>query len=79
MNATAENVKPDAVDPQVLDAMYGDPLRAPTEYERAILAGLQRLPSVYGGTVDPAVVAHRRSRNKAARRSRRINRIGGQR
>jgi hypothetical protein len=34
---------------------------------------------IYGGTVDPAVVAHRRKRNKVARRSRRINRLAAQR
>lgn len=49
-------------------------MRQPTEYERAILMGLQQLSHVYGGTVDPVVVAHRRARNKVARRSRRINR-----
>lgn len=45
---------------------------------RAMLVGLQRLP-IYGGTVDPAVVAERRRRNKAARKSRRINRRAAQR
>lgn len=39
---------------------------------RAMLVGLQRLP-VYGGTVDPAVVAQRRRRNKAARKQRKVN------
>lgn len=45
----------------------------PTDYERAILFGLQSKPT-YQGTVDPVTVAARRRRNKAARRSRRINR-----
>ena len=48
----------------------------PNGYERAILAGLQAKPT-YQGTVDPVVVATRRRRNKAARRSRRINRLAG--
>jgi hypothetical protein len=38
-----------------------------------ILYGLQRKP-IYQGTVPPAVTAKRRARNKAARKSRRINR-----
>ncbi|MCV7358518.1 hypothetical protein [Mycolicibacterium fluoranthenivorans] len=41
-----------------------------------IFAALQG-KHIYAGTVDPAVVAHRRKRNKAARRSRRINRLAG--
>lgn len=43
-----------------------------------MFAALQ-LKHIYGGTVDPAVVAHRRKRNKAARRSRRISRLAAQR
>lgn len=43
-----------------------------------MLAALQ-MKHVYAGTVDPAVVAHRRKRNKVARRSRRINRLAAQR
>lgn len=39
-----------------------------------MFAALQ-MKHIYGGTVDPVVVAHRRKRNKAARRSRRINRL----
>lgn len=63
------------IDPGIKEAIYGPaPLREPTDYERAILAGLQRLPHVYQGTVDPVTVSERRRRNKAARRSRRINR-----
>lgn len=50
--------------------------REPTEYEMAILHGLQG-KDVYQGTVDPVVVAHRRRRNRAARRSRRTNRLAG--
>lgn len=46
----------------------------PTGYDRLILFGLQFKPT-YQGTVDPVVVARRRARNKAARRSRRINRL----
>lgn len=46
----------------------------PTEYQRAILLGLQLKPHVYGGTVDPETVAARRRRNKTARKSRRTNR-----
>lgn len=58
------------------DALYSPPLRErePTQYELAILSGLQRLPHVYQGTVDPVTVAARRRRNKVARRSRRTNR-----
>ncbi len=39
-----------------------------------ILYGLQRKP-ICQGTVPPAVTAKRRARNKAALRSRRINRL----
>lgn len=48
-------------------------LREPTAYERAILSGMALRP-MYGGTVDPETVRHRRRRNKAARIARRINR-----
>ncbi|MCZ1075057.1 hypothetical protein [Rhodococcus sp. A5(2022)] len=44
-----------------------------TEYARDILSGLQG-KHIYEGTVDPVTIAERRARNKAARRSRRINR-----
>lgn len=41
----------------------------------AILIGLNKLGKhVYGGTVDPAVVAKRRARNKSAGRQRQVNR-----
>lgn len=64
------------VEQSTRDALYSPPLRdrEPTEYELAILHGLQRQPHVYQGTVDPVTVAERRRRNKAARRSRRMNR-----
>lgn len=38
-----------------------------------IFAGLQTKP-MYGGTIDPAVKAQRRKRNKAARQARKANR-----
>jgi hypothetical protein len=69
--------KPDdapEIDQATRDVMYGAAPRPPTWYEKAILVGLQGKPHVYGGTVDPAVVARRRRRNKTARKSRRINR-----
>lgn len=46
----------------------------PDRTAQAMLLGLQRLPSMYGGTVDHHTVAHRRKRNKAARKARRTNR-----
>lgn len=46
----------------------------PGGFARAVLLGLQHKP-VYQGTVDPAVVAGRRAKNRAARRARRINRL----
>lgn len=59
----------------VLDTIYApQPLREPSEYERAILAGLQRQTHVYQGNVDPVTIAERRARNKAARIARRVNR-----
>ncbi|MGV0785180.1 hypothetical protein [Mycolicibacterium sp. XJ775] len=47
-------------------------IKEPTSYERAILFALQSKP-VYAGTVDPVVVAGRRSKNRNARRARRGN------
>lgn len=52
--------------------------REVTDYERAILVGLQRKPT-YQGTVDPVVVAERRRKNRVARKSRRANRLAGKR
>lgn len=46
----------------------------PDTTARAMLLGLQRLPTMYGGTVDHRTVAHRRRRNKLARKARRHNR-----
>ena len=43
------------------------------------MVALQRLGHIYSGTVDPAVIADRRRRNKVARRSRRINRLAAKR
>lgn len=51
-------------------------LAEPSEYQRAILLGLQAKPHVYGYTVDPATIARRRAHNRVARRSRRTNRRG---
>ncbi|MDG3012417.1 hypothetical protein G4X40_19950 [Rhodococcus sp. D2-41] len=42
--------------------------------ERTALLSLQQQAHIYGGTVPAATVAERRRRNKAARKSRRINR-----
>ncbi|MEW2483617.1 hypothetical protein AB0876_28925 [Mycobacterium sp. NPDC049093] len=47
-------------------------INEPTNYERAILLGLQSKP-IYQGTVDPVVVAGRRAKNRDARRARRGN------
>jgi hypothetical protein len=53
---------------------------APNLTGLGILAALNRraehLPKrhVYGGTVDPVTIAERRAANKAARKSRRVNR-----
>lgn len=47
-------------------------IKEPTDYERAILLGLQSKP-IYQGTVDPVVVASRRAKNRDARRARRGN------
>lgn len=49
------------------------PMTPPDSYELAILSGLQRKP-MYAGTVAYAEVQRRRRRNKAASRSRAINR-----
>lgn len=46
----------------------------PDSTARAMLLGLQRLPTMYGGTVDHDTVAARRKRNKLARKARRHNR-----
>lgn len=64
----------------------------PTEFEKAVLLGLQKLPHVYQGYAadrvimhadgtnefvpDPRIArtAHRRAKNRVARKSRRINR-----
>lgn len=51
----------------------------PSQYERAILHGIQRKRQTVGmmpymGTADEGKVAKSRARNKAARKSRRINR-----
>lgn len=46
----------------------------PTTYQLAILAGLQRKPHVYGGTVPTGEKAARRAANRVARQSRRKNR-----
>lgn len=48
-------------------------LREPTPFERAVLGGMARKP-MYGGTVEPWRVDERRRRNRAARKSRRLNR-----
>lgn len=63
------------VDQSTRDALYSPPLRdrEPTEYELAILRGLQRQPHVYQGTVDPVTIAERRAANRRARRQRRGN------
>jgi hypothetical protein len=48
-------------------------LTPPDSYELAILSGLQHKP-MYAGTVAYAEIEHRRTRNRAARRARRLNR-----
>lgn len=53
-----------------------DTYREPTEFEKAVLHGLQ-FKHVYQGTVPEEVVADRRRRNRMARKSRRINRTRG--
>ncbi|SKM28739.1 hypothetical protein [Mycobacteroides abscessus] len=47
--------------------------REPSAFSFLVLGALQKRP-MYEGTVPAAVVADRRRRNRAARRSRRINR-----
>jgi hypothetical protein len=45
------------------------------DYGLNILLGLNRFGKhIYGGTVDPAVVTKRRSRNKTAGKQRQVNR-----
>lgn len=56
----------------------GPEYRDVTDFERAILHGLQ-FKQTYQGTVDAVTVAERRRRNKTARRSRRINRLAAKR
>lgn len=52
------------------------PPNQPSGFSIAVLFGMGfRDKHVYGGTVDPEVVATRRRRNRVARRSRRINRM----
>lgn len=47
----------------------------PSWFSLQILAGFNKLGKpMYGGTVDPAVKADRRVKNRAARKSRRVNR-----
>lgn len=45
----------------------------PGDYSRGILVGLQSKP-MYGGTVEDSTIAKRRTKNKAARKARRITR-----
>lgn len=59
------------------DYVHNEKGATPTSF--GMLAALQGLSHIYAGTVDPAVVAHRRRRNKVARRSRRINRLAANR
>lgn len=67
--AAPQDAPPAAPEPVV------DRFREPTPYEQAILLGLQRRGRhVYAGTVPPGEVQYRRRRNRAARRSRQINR-----
>lgn len=50
-------------------------LETPNAYQFRILAALNKMGyHIYGGTVDPQVVAKRRAANKVARVSRRKNR-----
>lgn len=51
-------------------------MNEPSSFQLAILRALQFGRSIYSGTVPDHVIAQRRRRNKAARRSRRINRSG---
>ena len=71
--------QPQTLREKIRDALRVDPVhREPSEYERAILFGLQAKPT-YQGTVDPLAVAERRRRNRNARRARRINRLAAKR
>jgi hypothetical protein len=49
------------------------PSEQPSNWELAILHGLQS-KSLYQGTTDPAVIAERRRANRVARKQRRVNR-----
>lgn len=50
-------------------------MREPTQFELAILNGLNmRRQHVYGGTVPAGEIERRRAKNKVARKSRRANR-----
>jgi hypothetical protein len=47
----------------------------PTTYQQTMLLALMKTGKhIYQGTVDPAVVAKRRAKNKVARKSRKANR-----
>lgn len=59
-----------------MNTSIDDGYRPPTEFEKAVLHGLQS-KHVYEGTVPDGVVEERRRRNKVARKSRRINRMRG--
>jgi hypothetical protein len=63
---------------KIRDAITPKAEQEPTTYERAMLNALQFKPT-YQGTVDPVTIADRRRRNRAARRSRRINRLAARR
>ena len=47
----------------------------PGALELAVLHGMQQMPHVYQGTVDPVVISERRARNRRARRARRHARL----
>ncbi|MFJ8815460.1 hypothetical protein [Amycolatopsis thermoflava] len=64
----ADAVTPDAPKPSA---------PSPSAFAIAVLLGLQSQRHVYGGTVPAETVARRRAKNRAARRSRRINRLRG--
>jgi hypothetical protein len=49
-------------------------MQTPSSYNLATLAGLQRKPHIYGGTVAAHVKAANRKANRAARKARRLNR-----
>ncbi|ALA46326.1 hypothetical protein PBI_SLARP_55 [Mycobacterium phage Slarp] len=54
--------------------MYEKPAHTPGGFELAVLGGLQNLSHILAGTVPAAEKQRRRARNRAARRSRKINR-----